>query len=196
MEKSLSEQKIRLRKLHRQSRNSISASDRRQWDCAIRDKVLAIPEVVQAERIFIYLSRSGEVDTSALIEWLLRQGRKVLTPSPNISALPHDGLFEISFSPGLLSPMNPKRCLETRVEQLDVIFVPGIVWDANGYRIGFGGGYFDRLLEMAPPDCLKIGLAYDSQIEDEVPRESWDQSVDVLVTQSTIYRKPQKTVLK
>jgi len=88
--------------------------------------------------------------------------------------------------------MEPKRCLETRVDQLDLIFVPGVVWDAEGYRIGFGGGYFDRLLEMARPDCVRVGLAYDSQIEDEVPREPWDQPVNLLVTPSTIYQRHRK----
>lgn len=188
MEKSLSDQKIYLRNIHLQARKAIALEDRKHWDNMILENVLAISEVQQAEKIFLYVARSGEVATKGLVQYLLQQGKQVLSSSPDIRAMPHNGLFKISFSPGLVSPMTPQRCHETRADQLDLIFVPGIVWDSDGYRIGFGGGYFDRLLEMARPDCLRIGLAYDSQLEREVPREPWDQPVDVLVTQSSVYR--------
>ena len=67
-------------------------------------------------------------------------------------------------------------------QQIDFAIVPGLGFDRNGGRIGYGKGYYDRLLPQLPTDCPKVGLAYDCQLVENIPVESHDQRMDVIVT--------------
>lgn len=187
MEKVTSDEKTDLRRRYKEVRRDIKPADRMRWDAAIAEAVLDLPHVANARVVFAYLSRSGEVDTSALVHEFLRQHKRVITPSPDIRSLPHDGLFRVTPRPDMEGHFPPVLCQESRVNQLDVVLVPGIVWDRTGHRIGFGGGYFDRLLSMVRQDCLKVGLSYGCQIVEQVPREAWDEPVDLLVTEQGIF---------
>lgn len=187
MEKVTPDEKTDLRRRFRRIRGDIDPADRKRWDAAIAAAVLDLPQIAHARTVFAYLSRSGEVDTSVLVHEFLRQHKRVITPSPDIRSLPHDGLFRVTPRPDMEGHFPPVLCQESRVDQLDIVLVPGIVWDRTGYRIGFGGGYFDRLLSMVRQDCLKVGLTYECQMVEQVPRESWDEPVDVLVTEQRIY---------
>ncbi len=189
MEKSLHNKKAQLREHYRKIRNSINDANRRQWDAAIARRILALPGVISADVVFSYLSMSAEVATLPIVDALLVQGKHVLTPSANIHALPHEGMFKVSPRLDPVAAFIPEQCIEGRIEAIDVIIVPGIVWDEAGYRIGFGGGYFDRLLSMARPDCLKIGLAYECQVTEDVPREHWDEQVAMVITECKTYGK-------
>ncbi len=187
MEKSLSEKKALLREHYRGVRSSIKETNRLMWDKAIMASLMSLPRVITADVVFSYLSRSGEVSTLSIIDAMLGQKKLVLTPSPDIRALPRDGFFEVSDRAHAEEAFIPKPSMEKRAEAIDVILVPGIVWDKAGYRVGFGGGYFDRLLSTARPDCLKIGLAYECQMEKDVPLEHWDQQTDLVITESHVY---------
>ena len=72
-------------------------------------------------------------------------------------------------------------------EKIDVVIVPGIAFDRNGHRIGFGCGYYDDFLKRAR-QAKKIALAYDFQIVDFIPAETHDVRVDVIVTPDGIIR--------
>lgn len=187
MENTLKTEKQRLRKLYRQIRTDIEPGDREFWNAAIEKTVLEQPQVAGAEAVFVYLSRGGEVSTHGIVRALLGQGKRVLVPSPDIKALPHDGLFRVFDREETQGAHEPVRCHESRVSDVDVVLVPGIAWDREGYRVGFGGGYFDRLLAMVRQDCLAIGLAYECQVVDNVPRGEWDRKVGLLITEKAVY---------
>ena len=70
---------------------------------------------------------------------------------------------------------------------LELVVVPGIAFDRAGGRLGFGGGYYDRLLEGSPDTCARMALAYDLQVVDEVPMGGGDERVSVIVTPTEIY---------
>jgi len=69
-----------------------------------------------------------------------------------------------------------------------VIFVPGIVWDREGYRLGWGRGYFDRVIKNLPPHVRSAGLAFNMQLIGKVPRDQFDVPVDMVVTESRVIR--------
>ncbi len=164
-------------------RVSIDPADRSKWDSEIARRVLDLPEIKDSRVIFSYLNNRGEVSTQELLRALLEMGKTILTPDPSHKAMPADGCFhldEFNDRP-LTSKYNGPICHQTEV---DIYLVPGLVWDRNGFRIGFGGGYFDRLLKGRKNSSLAVGLAYDLQVIDRVAVESWDQKVDVLVTNS------------
>lgn len=83
--------------------------------------------------------------------------------------------------------LGPYKIKEPTGEEVDVdiVVVPGSVFDKNGYRIGYGGGYYDRYLNK---NHIKIGVCFSFQVVDEVPKESHDVPLDYLVTEDAIYR--------
>ena len=76
----------------------------------------------------------------------------------------------------------PDDCPSLDINELDLVFVPGLVFDNDGYRIGFGSGYYDRLLAELPSSTDTIGVGYDWQLIDRCPRENHDHSVSQVVT--------------
>ena len=72
------------------------------------------------------------------------------------------------------------------VKELDVVIVPAVAYDKDCYRLGYGGGFYDRFLENLREDAITIGIAFDLQIFDEIPKEAHDAQLDYIVTESTI----------
>ena len=67
-------------------------------------------------------------------------------------------------------------------DQLDLIIVPGVAFDRAGFRIGYGKGFYDKLLSAAKPATTRLSAAFDCQIIDAVPNEAHDQRVDIIIT--------------
>jgi len=72
-------------------------------------------------------------------------------------------------------------------EEIEFAAVPGVAFDREGYRLGFGKGYYDRLLKKI--SAPKVGVAYSFQVIDYVPRDEWDEPVDLIVTEEGIIRR-------
>lgn len=148
-------------------------------------KLIHEEAIQKATTIAITLSNRPEVDTTYIIEELWKMGKKVVVPK----CIPKDRsmqFYEIeSFAQterafkDILEPI-PEYTVLIEKEQIDVIVVPGVVFDRNGYRIGFGGGYYDRYLQ----DFIgqKVSLSFQEQLVAEVPRESHDLPVHILIT--------------
>ncbi len=85
-------------------------------------------------------------------------------------------------------------CCRAKSAEIDLILVPGIVFDQSGHRIGFGKGYYDRLLKDVT--CPKIGVAYDFQIVKNIPSEKHDIPMDIIVTNKSILSVPTKLPIK
>lgn len=83
---------------------------------------------------------------------------------------------------GIREPL-PAARRPARVDRVDTFLVPGAAFDADGNRVGYGGGHFDRLLAAARPAACRIGVAFEAQILDAVPREPHDVAMDAVVTE-------------
>jgi 5-formyltetrahydrofolate cyclo-ligase len=88
---------------------------------------------------------------------------------------------------GIKEPME-EYVRPTSSEQLDLIIVPAVAYDRRGYRIGYGGGYYDRFLSSLDKDIVTIGIAFDIQIVGEVPVQPFDIPVDMVITESGIIK--------
>lgn len=77
----------------------------------------------------------------------------------------------------------PDRCPLIQPDQLDLVFVPGLAFDNDGYRVGYGGGYYDKLLADLEPSALTVGVCYQFQLIDRCPREDHDRAVDRVITE-------------
>ncbi|MFR8600866.1 MAG: 5-formyltetrahydrofolate cyclo-ligase, partial [Clostridioides difficile] len=69
---------------------------------------------------------------------------------------------------------------------LDVVIVPAVAYDIHCYRLGYGGGFYDRFLENLRKDAITIGIAFDFQIFDSIPKETHDAQLDYIVTETRI----------
>lgn len=70
----------------------------------------------------------------------------------------------------------------------DLVVVPALAYDKQGYRLGYGGGYYDRFMAELAPQTTTIGLCYQCLLLDEVPQNQYDQSVDVVITEQQVLR--------
>ena len=67
---------------------------------------------------------------------------------------------------------------------VDAVIAPGLAFDRSGARIGYGGGYFDWLFKQLPEGALRLGVAYDFQVVDSIPQDSWDEKVQTIITEN------------
>lgn len=142
--------------------------------------------VQSAKNIMIYYSVRKEVQTEALINYLLKTGKTVALPvctrerDLNAAVIKDLGQLQpVAF--GLMEPGPEASLLEPN--QLDLIVAPGVAFDEKGYRLGHGAGYYDRFLSKAI-NSFKLGLAYDFQIVTKVPVENHDIGMNGILTPS------------
>ena len=160
----------------------------------IMDQVLHLHEYVRARGIACYVSKDSEVDTGPLIRKALDSKRRVLVP------VVKKGDIDLFFSeikdlgkelaPGSFDIPEPKPeyLRPESLDAVDVLLVPAIVWDKEGYRLGWGRGYFDRVLKMLPEHVRSIGLSFNLQFVSRVPRDQFDLPVNTVVTESRVVR--------
>lgn len=154
-------------------------------DAAIIHTVAALPEWRDAESVALTLSFGLEVDTRPLIHLAWQAGKTVLVPKVTKAGLTFHPLKSFDdVEPGVMGILEPTT---PRVDaSFDLCVVPGRVFDRCGYRIGWGGGYYDRFLTTYPGRTLSI--AYDVQVLPEIPIESHDIPVELIVTERKLIR--------
>lgn len=154
-------------------------------------KLMQEPSIKEGKTIAITMSNKPEVDTAAIIEALWQLGKRVCIPKcgpkRTMDFYEIDGFFQTERSKmAILEPI-PELTQHVEKRELDVIIVPGIVFDPRGYRIGFGGGYYDRFL--AGYTGKTIALAFDEQVVPLVPTDHYDLPVERIITDVHTYIK-------
>lgn len=182
-------EKQKLRKQVIQQLHQLTPSDHERKSASIVEKVLASDEFKYAETIGITLSRFPEVDTHHLIEIAWQAGKRIAIPRCIASTREMDFRLIDSFDQTEVVYMDlkePKNELTESVkpEEIDLQIVPGVVYSETGYRIGFGGGYYDRYLINFPFET--ISLAFDCQIRDNIDIETHDIPVSYIYTEEHI----------
>ncbi len=159
-------------------------------DRGILQNVLALPEFQSAPRVFLYISFGREPDTRALIEKCAALGKSVAAPT-NLReghmdfALLTRPLTELPSGVYGIPEPTPEAPLVTP-EKGDLVLVPGLCFDKSFFRLGRGGGYYDRFLATCP--AFKAGLCREALVVKAVPRETHDARVDCLVTEQKTAR--------
>lgn len=180
-------QKAQLRAEYKRRRAAIPAGEHERLGALVHERLLDDPALKKAATVYSYLAFGREVPTAAVLRDLLESGKRVLIPPADRHADPlvHAELLQPSMQAAAESPVTAVALdVPFHPGQVDVFLVPGIVWDLRGYRVGFGGGFFDRLLAAGRQDAVKIGLAFEEQILPVLPEDPWDIPVDRLVTEA------------
>ncbi len=142
------------------------------------------------DTVMLYLSMKSEVGTFGLLDILLHQEKVVCAPvvdtcllalTPRQIRAPKTELVRHRY--GLLEPN--AACPILPISQLQLIILPGIAFDATGYRLGYGKGFYDRFLTKCP-DAVKVGLAYQIQIVADTFPQIWDIPVHYIFTEQDI----------
>ena len=163
----------------------------------ITDKLLNLDCIKNAKNIMLYLDFNNEVSTDSLIKKLLNLGKIVSSPitlKEERKLIPSqitDLKNGIQYGAYNIREPKPECSPAINIKDLDVVIVPAVAYDKNCYRLGYGGGFYDRFLENLRKDAVTIGIAFDLQIFDEVPKEAHDAQLDYIVTESRIL-KPNK----
>ena len=153
---------------------------KRKLDTEIISRLLEMPPVQDAEVILVYESYKTEVDTHELIGIFHDLGKTVVVPHIESMNPPKMTLQVRSSDKNIIRSYVGK-------DAIDCVIVPGLAFDAQLNRIGFGKGFFDILFHDMP--CPKIGLAYDFQIVQNVPVDKHDEKLSYIITPTTIYEQ-------
>ncbi|WP_456433633.1 5-formyltetrahydrofolate cyclo-ligase [Thermosulfuriphilus sp.] len=185
------ESKKDLRKRFLEVRGGLSPEVRALASRKITESVLNWPLFRSVQVVLLYASFRDEVDTWGLFGEVLRLGKCVLLPRtfPTERRL---RLYKIEdperdLAPGYAGILEPHPGLSEADQAPELIFVPGVAFDCHGGRLGYGGGYYDRLL-MDYPLAIRVGLAFSVQVVERLPLEEHDQLVDFLVTEQSFSR--------
>jgi 5-formyltetrahydrofolate cyclo-ligase len=180
-EAAVLERKAVLRRQVVTARAEMPPADREAAGRAIRDHVLSLPEVAAAGTIAAYYSVGTEPATHSLVYALWKRGSYVvlplLLPDGDLDWASYEGPDSLVPGPrGLLQPGEPPRGIET-VSRADVVLVPAVAVDGTGYRLGRGGGSYDRVLARVGEQVPLIALLYDAELVTRVPAAGHDQRV-------------------
>lgn len=178
-------EKKQLRSDVRASLQQIGYSEYKERSMAIGRLLFQEPSIIEGKTIAVTMSNRPEVDTTMIIEELWRQGKRVCVPkcTPKTREMAFyeiDGFFQTERSyMDILEPIEEMTELVSK-DEIDVIIVPGIVFDPKGYRIGYGGGYYDRFIPGFNGELISI--AFEEQVIEQVPYECHDIPVHSIVT--------------
>ena len=160
----------------------VAASDR-----GIYENVLALDEVKKAELVLLYYSTGREVDTHALLDELYAQGKTVCLPicQPKgvMSFYTYNGKLSEDGFYGIPEPVGGRK---TDPAPGTLMIVPALAFDGRGYRLGQGGGYYDRYLSTH--ELLTVGIGREELLLDKTPTSKYDMPVNILVTEKKTAR--------
>lgn len=175
------EQKKNLRHQMLMKRANLNAAYKTTYDSWICEQILQIIESNNYQKIHAYLPMGKEINITPLLEKLLAKNITVVAPK----TLPKrklenrilSSLTEIEKGVyGTTHPANPEEYTDT----FDFIIVPGLAFDSNNYRLGYGGGYYDNFL-VNHPNAYKLGIFYPEQQVEKVPTEPHDLRLDKIL---------------
>ncbi len=185
-------QKKELRKSMLANRMGQSDAEVAEKSRNIAERLRALPEFEQAGVVMFYLDFRKEVQTGALIADCLAKGKRVVIPitdQANTALIPSE-LKDFpgdltSGTWGILEP-KPDRVRPVDPQEIDLVVVPGVSFDPNGNRLGYGGGFYDRFLLRTKPDATFVALAFELQIMDDVYPEEHDHPVHYVITEDRV----------
>jgi len=186
VEKEVLRRKLLLRRARQREKDILAGSK------SIEEKLFSLEEFVSADAIMFYVAKKEEVRTQDMIYSALEAGKNVVVPSLRLDktrispSLLLD--YENELEEGMFGIPEPKaECIRLfPVEEIDIVLVPGVVFDKGGGRIGFGGGFYDEFLGSLPAGTGRWGLAFEFQVVEKVPLTDRDVPVERIITEERV----------
>lgn len=181
--------KDELREQMRTKRRSLTNDFIAVSSSKILKNVFSLDCVRTASTLCTFISAFREPDTLEILKKLWSENYKAIVPisdmkSGTLSLSYIDSMDDLHI--GAYGILEPSVIKNADPKAFDVILVPALAFDKNGVRIGFGKGYYDRLLSEV--NAVKVGLCYDFQLHESIPSEEHDVAMDYIVTEKEIYK--------
>jgi 5-formyltetrahydrofolate cyclo-ligase len=174
---------------------SLSEKDIAEITKGIENRLFEFANFLEARIALLYINNANEVNTDSILKRCFDYNKILVLPLINSNSqefrlLKIDNLdYDLKPGPnGVLEP-DIERCKTVPIECIDIAIIPGVAFDEKGGRIGSGDGYYNRLIPKLPITTRKVSLAFDSQILPQVPSESHDKYVDIIITEKRIIYK-------
>jgi len=186
--------KKEVRNIMSKRRKSMSEQEVNRKSKTIIEKVMNTEEFKKSKNLMVFLSFDNEVYTFDLIDKAMDMGKKVVVPYtvkdtyeiiPTLLKNIEEDLEVSSY--GYLKPKKDK-ITAVQEEDIDLTIVPGLAFDKNMNRIGFGKGYYDRYLAKTRKDSKNMAIAYEYQVLEEIPYDDYDVKMDYIITEENIYK--------
>lgn len=187
----LKEQKSELRRRLLLIRDEIPEEEKQKASISVTNRFISLASFRFAETILLYYPIKGELDTVKIAEAALKTGKRIAFPLCNdkdstmtyhyVSSL--DEL--VSGTYGIPEPKKDAPLYQPSPDKHDIIIVPAVGFDKEGYRIGYGRGYYDRYLSSFGGTA--IGITYHSLLMPSLPRGRFDKKVDLILTERGAY---------
>ncbi len=182
------------------ARQNVAAADRAAFSRAITARLIALAAYQSASAVLGYMSFGAEFSTMAWVQQALQDGKQVLLPRVN-SVTKQLELFQVAdlrrdLAPGkwdIPEPL-PERCRRVdTLEVVDFILLPGVAFARDGSRLGYGGGFYDKLLarmdregKVRQGNPALVAAAFSMQLVNDIPQEATDRKVEWLLTENEV----------
>ncbi len=174
---------------------NISEQEKKAKLQAIESRLFDFANFLEAKIALLYTPGALEVDTGNIIRRTYEYNKLVVLPAfdiqnYNVTLMKVDDP-NTDLVPGLRGNLEPRpdRCKQVPLDCIDIAIIPGIAMDEKGGRIGSGQGFYDRLLPKLPITSRKVGLVFEDQIVSQIPMESHDKYVDIIITEKRVIYK-------
>ncbi len=161
----------------------------------ITERVASLPQWGEADLLLAYVDAKREVETRLLMQKAWKSGKRVAAPRVDDRGIMHyyylDSLDDLE--PGSFGIQEPKKDRPLCAEETGLLLMPGVAFDESCRRIGYGGGYYDRYLELHPA-LTPVALAFEFQVFEEIPGEWHDICPEMIVTEKRILRPEEKSM--
>lgn len=168
-------------------RAALSEDERLRRATAVEKHLFSLPEVRAARTVLLFYSFGSEVETSEMARRFHDEGKRLLLPFLDAErmeaaeVLPEDELVPTDYG-----PREPARRVPVEPGDVDVVIAPGLAFDHEGFRVGYGRGHYDRYLARMGHRALRVGIGFGHQLVDRVPRETGDERLDLVVTDESV----------
>ena len=162
---------------------------------AIEDRLFEFANFLEAKIALLYISGDNEVQTKNIIKRAYSYNKIVVLPAFDPKTFEMELMkvdkFAQELKPGPRGVPQPNadRCKIVPIDRIDIAIIPGIAFDEKGGRIGTGRGYYDRLIPKLAITTRKVALTLEDQIVPQIPMESHDKYVDIIITEKRIIYK-------
>ena len=188
---ALREAKRGLRRAVRAARDALAPADRAERSRRIAERLLRLPELEGARTVMVFASFGSEVDTGPILGGLAARGVRLALPRiADGEVLPIAYRLGDRLVPTALGVPEPAGGPPVPEAEIDVVVTPGVAFDRAGYRVGYGGGFYDRFLRRVRPEVPRIAVAFALQVVPQVPHGEGDERVDLIVTEEEVIRCP------
>ena len=175
-------------------RDRLSPEERRGRAARMEDRLFAIEAIGRARTVFVFSSFGAEIPTDGIVRRLSSEGRRVAIPYVE-RGLMHAGELHADepLVPSGHGPSEPRSRRPVDPRDVDAVIVPGLAFDRDGFRLGYGGGHYDRYLRRLGPEAARVGIAFHVQLVEAVPHGRRDERVDFVVTEEeTVDCRPRR----